>query len=120
MGQDVLSLDTALLPAANINATIRDHFGNFPIDDIVNFGPGRTNVWCASPSSDPRELALVNLTFTEGVVITGFLTGGFDGGSADYITNFTIQYSYLGQAARETMVRNYCTSVANLDSLYYQ
>ena len=105
MGQEVLSLNTTLLPAANIQAT-RDHFGEFPDEDIVNFGPGRTNVWCASPSSDPRDLPHVNLTFTEAVVVTGFLTGGFDGGLIDYITNFTIQYSYMGQAARDTMVRN--------------
>ena len=100
VGQDVLSLDSMLLPTENITAT-RDHFGNFPGDDIINFGPGRTNVWCASPSP---ELPHVNLTFTEAVVVTGLLTGGYDGGTLDYVNNFTIHYSYLGQTASETMV----------------
>lgn len=95
-GQEVLSLDGALLPSLNIDVSIALSIA--PGVGVVNFGTlhDLNDVWCAPASPLPT----VTLTFTQPVVITALLTGGSDL-SGDYVSNFTVQYS----ADKEPLVR---------------
>ena len=85
----VVSLDSSLLPISNVVAS-RETF-SWPDENFINFGPDRQDVWCAGTGSLPY----VNLTFLESVVVTGLISGGYtySSGNADYVNNFTIQYS---------------------------
>ena len=50
-------------------------------------------MWCASPLGPNPN---ISLTFSQPVLITGFIPGGFsnfDGSNKDYVTNFNLRYS---------------------------
>ena len=84
----IITRNTTLLSLSNITAT-RFH-GSFPPSYFGNFTPA---VWCASP---PGPNPNVSLTFSQLVLITGFIPGRFsnyDGSSQEYVTNFNLRYS---------------------------
>ena len=83
----IITRNTTLLSLSNITAT--RFYGSLPPSYFGNFTPA---VWCAPPGPNPN----VSLTFSQLVLITGFIPGGFsrnDGSNREYVTNFNLRYS---------------------------
>ena len=87
----IITTNTTLLSLSNITATrfYSNQPNYFPPSYFGNFTPA---VWCAPRGPNPN----VSLTFSQPVLITGFIPGGFsnyDGSSQEYVTNFNLRYS---------------------------
>ena len=67
---------------------------------FINYGPNHTDVWCA-PELETFPQPLVNLIFTEPVVIVGIISGGYTyqsdspelDGMREYVSTFTLQHT---------------------------
>ena len=87
----IISRNTTLLSPSNITATrfYNDRPNYFPPSFFGNFTPA---VWCAPQGPNPN----VSLSFSQLVLITGFIPGGYseeDGSGRKYVTNFNLRYS---------------------------
>ena len=83
----IISRNTTLLSPLSITAT--RSFSTFPPRFFGNFTPA---VWCAPPGPNPS----ISLNFSQLVLITGFIPGGFarnSGSGREYVTDFDLQYS---------------------------
>ena len=84
----IISRNTTLLSLSTITAT--RFYSDFPPSYFGNFTPA---VWCASPRAPNPN---ISLTFSQPVLITGFIPGGYsgnDGSNREYVTNFNLRYS---------------------------
>jgi len=84
----IISRNTTLLSPLSITAT--RSYSNFPPRFFGNFTPA---VWCAPPGPNLS----ISLNFSQLVLITGFIPGGFarttSGSDREYVTDFDLQYS---------------------------
>ena len=84
----IVTRNTTLLSPSNITAT--RYLNNFyPPGHFGNFTRA---VWCAPAGPNPN----INLSFSQLVLITGFIPGGYsrnNGSNREYVTNFNLRYS---------------------------
>ena len=65
-----------------------------PDDDLVDYGFDTQTTWCTDISSSNDLSPTIDISFTEPVLITGFLSGGYSYGNKnfEYVNNFTVEY----------------------------
>ena len=83
--QRFISVNRTLLPLVNIQATDEDSRNN-PLEYFTDVS---SNAWCTAAGNGTLPGLHINLTFTEPVVISLIISGGFING---YVDNFTIGY----------------------------
>ncbi len=99
VGQEIISDNPSLLNTDNIIASSAR--SSLPAENIVNFDFYPTqSVWCTREVEDPKPT--IDITFSQPVVITGLLSGGYTytQGDLEYVTNFNIS----GLDSGETLV----------------
>ena len=87
----IITRNTTLLSPSNISAT-RFHSDRPTFYPPSYFGNFTRAVWCAPAGPNPN----VSLNFSQLVLITGFIPGGYsdnDGSNREYVTNFNLRYS---------------------------
>ena len=97
----IVSYNETLLPRLPDNIRPQIQFSSGPLvgTSFINYGPNHTNVWCA-PEIETFPEPLVNLLFTEPVVVVGIISGGYTyetsdilDGMKEYVSSFTLQYA---------------------------
>lgn len=106
----IVSFNETLLPRSleNINPQVRFASGPFVGTSFINYGPNHTDVWCA-PELETFPQPLINLIFTEPVVIVGIISGGFTyqtghvlDGLREYVSTFTLQHTLTDAGSQFT------------------
>ena len=65
----------------------------YPDDYLVDYEFETETTWCTQTSNE--HFPTIDITFTEPVLITGILSGGYSytfSGNIDYVNNFTVEY----------------------------
>ena len=95
--EQIVSLDTGLLPRSSINSTSVP-YSNLPASNIINFAIDEFRVWCTNNRYYDNN-TYVQLNFTSPVVITRLVSGGYHTATyLRYVTNFTVKYSLSSSA----------------------
>lgn len=85
--QRFISISRELLPLENIRSTSESRFN--PTANFVNRGDAESP-WCTAPNLSTIAGQHVELNFTEPVVISMLMSGGF---VSTYVNNFTFHYT---------------------------
>lgn len=100
----IITFNETLLPRSPDNIIPQIQFSSGPLvgTSFVNYGPNHTDVWCA-PELETFPEPLVNLIFTEPVVVVGIISGGYTyetvdlDGLREYVSTFTLRHTLTGQ-----------------------
>ena len=96
----IVSYNETLLPRSpdNIRAQIQFTSGPLVATSFINYGPNHTDVWCA-PELESFPEPTITLAFTEDVVVTGIISGGYTyqtsdlDGFREYVSSFTLEHT---------------------------
>lgn len=96
----IVTFNESLLPRSPDNIATQIQFSSGPLvgTSFINYGPNHTDVWCA-PELETFPEPLVDLVFTEAVVVMGIISGGYTyqnndlDGMREYVSSFMLQHT---------------------------
>ena len=90
----------------NIASQIRFLDGPNVPTSFINYGPNHTDVWCA-PEVESLPEPLIDIIFTEPVVVVGIISGGYTFENPDafreYVSSFTLRHTLMSENDQFTL-----------------